>query len=281
MQNTISRRTDLEFDLRSALTKRPVPIGLPADLRPRGPRRRGGRGPAALGPPHAGTGQSRRVHPDPRADRADPRDRPLGPAAGLSADGHLARPRRHPGRLRQRLRPPARPRRHRRRRSRRTRGQWPAPSRPDHRGHRDRADGQRRGHRRAAAAIKELGVQVAVDDFGTGYSSLAYLRQFPVDCLKIDRVFTSAVTSSPESRALSTPSSSSARTSGCPPSPRASRRPTRWTSSGSPTSTRRRASSWPARSTLSPRGPVPRTHLRTQRTAGCHPSTPMTTFAGP
>ena len=44
--------------------------------------------------------------------------------------------------------------------------------------------------------------RVAVDDFGTGYSSLAYLRQFPVDCLKIDRAFTSAVTASPESRAL-------------------------------------------------------------------------------
>ena len=51
-------------------------------------------------------------------------------------------------------------------------------------------------------AIKALGVRIAVDDFGTGYSSLAYLRQFPVDCLKIDRAFTSAVTSSPESRAL-------------------------------------------------------------------------------
>jgi diguanylate cyclase (GGDEF)-like protein len=52
-------------------------------------------------------------------------------------------------------------------------------------------------------AIKALGsVRVAVDDFGTGYSSLAYLRQFPVDCLKIDRVFTGAVTTSPESRAL-------------------------------------------------------------------------------
>jgi diguanylate cyclase (GGDEF)-like protein len=52
-------------------------------------------------------------------------------------------------------------------------------------------------------AIQQLGgVRVAVDDFGTGYSSLAYLRQFPVDCLKIDRAFTSAVTSSPESRAL-------------------------------------------------------------------------------
>jgi EAL domain-containing protein (putative c-di-GMP-specific phosphodiesterase class I) len=50
--------------------------------------------------------------------------------------------------------------------------------------------------------IKELGVRIAVDDFGTGYSSLAYLQQFPVDCLKIDRMFTSAITTSPESRAL-------------------------------------------------------------------------------
>jgi EAL domain-containing protein (putative c-di-GMP-specific phosphodiesterase class I) len=51
-------------------------------------------------------------------------------------------------------------------------------------------------------AIKELGVRIAVDDFGTGYSSLAYLQQFPVDCLKIDRRFTSAITTSPESKAL-------------------------------------------------------------------------------
>jgi diguanylate cyclase (GGDEF)-like protein len=51
-------------------------------------------------------------------------------------------------------------------------------------------------------AIKELGVRIAVDDFGTGYSSLAYLRQFPVDCLKIDRTFTHAITTSPESKAL-------------------------------------------------------------------------------
>jgi diguanylate cyclase (GGDEF)-like protein len=55
---------------------------------------------------------------------------------------------------------------------------------------------------RRLGAIKELGVRIAVDDFGTGYSSLAYLRQFPVDCLKIDRMFTSAITTSPESRAL-------------------------------------------------------------------------------
>jgi len=38
-------------------------------------------------------------------------------------------------------------------------------------------------------AIKSLGVRLALDDFGTGYSSLSYLRSFPVDVVKIDKVF--------------------------------------------------------------------------------------------
>ena len=39
------------------------------------------------------------------------------------------------------------------------------------------------------SALRDLGVRLAIDDFGTGYASLAYLRQLPVDVLKIDPSF--------------------------------------------------------------------------------------------
>jgi diguanylate cyclase (GGDEF)-like protein len=47
--------------------------------------------------------------------------------------------------------------------------------------------------RLALRNLAALGVRVALDDFGTGYSSLNYLRQHPVDAIKIDRTFMSEV----------------------------------------------------------------------------------------
>ena len=55
---------------------------------------------------------------------------------------------------------------------------------------------------RAVKALKALGVRASIDDFGTGYSALGYLRQFPVDEVKIDRSFVERLGSDPEDAAI-------------------------------------------------------------------------------
>ncbi|MFI7413330.1 aminotransferase class I/II-fold pyridoxal phosphate-dependent enzyme [Streptomyces sp. NPDC049627] len=51
-------------------------------------------------------------------------------------------------------------------------------------------------------ALKQLGVHIAVDDFGTGFSSLRYLRDFPIDVLKIDKSFIDDITRDAQQVAL-------------------------------------------------------------------------------
>jgi diguanylate cyclase (GGDEF)-like protein/PAS domain S-box-containing protein len=52
------------------------------------------------------------------------------------------------------------------------------------------------------ALLRGMGLRIAIDDFGTGHASLAYLRQFPIDALKIDRSFIADLETSREGSAI-------------------------------------------------------------------------------
>ncbi len=60
----------------------------------------------------------------------------------------------------------------------------------------------RAAHLRALSVLRGLGVRIALDDFGTGYSALGYLIQFPIDVVKIDRAFVTALDQQPQAAAL-------------------------------------------------------------------------------
>jgi diguanylate cyclase (GGDEF)-like protein/PAS domain S-box-containing protein len=50
--------------------------------------------------------------------------------------------------------------------------------------------------------LRELGVIISIDDFGTGFSSLCYVKQLPVDRLKIDQIFIHDLIKDPSDRAI-------------------------------------------------------------------------------
>ena len=61
------------------------------------------------------------------------------------------------------------------------------------------------GHEQSLSALREidaLGIQIAIDDFGTGYSGLSYLKQLPINTIKIDQSFIRDLTADADDEAI-------------------------------------------------------------------------------
>ena len=58
------------------------------------------------------------------------------------------------------------------------------------------------GAREIMRKLDQLGIRLAIDDFGTGHSSLAYLKQFPVQEVKVDRTFVQGMVENPVDSAI-------------------------------------------------------------------------------
>jgi sensor c-di-GMP phosphodiesterase-like protein len=62
--------------------------------------------------------------------------------------------------------------------------------------------------------MREAGFRIALDDFGTGYSSLVNLKDFEIDCIKIDRSFIACLGADKQTSAIVSSVTSLARTLG-------------------------------------------------------------------
>ena len=179
-------------------------------LRVARPRRRGA---PPLGVPRARRGSAVGVRPPRRRGGPDGDDRELGPADGLPAGRVVAAAGASglPGRG-QRLAVPARARGPRAGRA------GVASRRPASTPSLLELELSERGVLRSDPeilrqlnAIRALGVGLAIDDFGTGNSAVAYLKQFPIDVLKIDQSFVRGVTTSSEDAAITSATIAMAR----------------------------------------------------------------------